>query len=165
MPNWCSNIVYLSHENKSIMKKLQECLNSEDTPLLNFLKPVGSGPHTSSGGTVGVPAERHWMKSYWGTKWEVDVDEIYIDDGEVRVGFGSASTPPIEAYNNAVENGWNIRSTFIESGDELYGVYENGHYILYKVEDDDIPDDLRSMMIDYGLIQEESEEDSEEDSE
>jgi hypothetical protein len=219
MPNYCSNIIFLSHEDKSKMYELRKVLEDDDTALLNFLKPLPVGEKRED-------LDSKWFYNYWGTKWDVEVDYVEereakdfeivmkewceennhdyndyddirelgvynnnissfpdnfnsfeafaewfnenvetVDDGQFTLKFWSASRPPIKAYDFAVENGWNIRSIFIESGDELYGVYENGQCILYKLDDDDIPDDLRSTMIDYGLIKEEGEEESEEDSE
>jgi len=140
MPNWCSNWVSLTHDDKSKVKALVEDMQKGNF-LAHFL------PEPNYDGTIEVkptfpsitgnnkPVEidvawYDWRIQNWGTKWEINLEECSWEDGvednSVSFGFDSAWSPPIGVYDKAHELGWNVSATYEEGGCDFVGEYEDG---------------------------------------
>jgi hypothetical protein len=70
----------------------------------------------------------------WGTKWEIGADgnpaqdipgDEFVGSG-LMLGFDSAWSPPIAAYEKLLEMGFYIRALYCESGMAFAGVWDNG---------------------------------------
>jgi len=70
----------------------------------------------------------------WGTKWEIGADGNPAQDipGGLMLGFDSAWSPPIAAYEKLLEMGFEIEAMYYEPGMAYAGVWENGHDDYYE---------------------------------
>jgi hypothetical protein len=64
----------------------------------------------------------------WGTKWDIGADGNPAQDipGGLMLGFDSAWSPPIAAYEKLTEMGFRIRAMYSEPGMCYAGVWEDG---------------------------------------
>jgi hypothetical protein len=69
----------------------------------------------------------------WGTKWDVGADGNPAQDipGGLMLGFDSAWSPPIGAYEKLIGMGFTIRAMYYESGMAFAGVWEDGQDDYY----------------------------------
>lgn len=147
MPNWCQNNVIFSHENPTMITKIVNGIRG--TGLFKELVPPPAD----------IDYENDWYAwniENWSTKWDVidkDAMSIYNEgDTEVCVSFDTAWNPPIEFYNNLVDQGFQIEAYYFESGLGFCGKYVDGDNDYYEIEDIDgkyipwiesnIPDDI-----------------------
>ena len=108
MPNWCNNTITLTGPKEKISAIYAKAV--EDNALLQQLKPM---PEALEDTTSPAPKEGKvqplvdgfdnwydWRVQNWGTKWDVDVDNLELsEDGTTITGwFDSAWAPPIHAY-------------------------------------------------------------------
>jgi hypothetical protein len=72
--------------------------------------------------------------SEWGTKWEIGADGNPAQDipGGLMLGFDSAWSPPIAAYEKLLEMGFEIEAMYYEPGMAYAGVWDNGHDDYYE---------------------------------
>lgn len=120
MPNWCLNNVTLSHDDPAMLDRAQKAL--EVDKFFNEFIPM--------------PAEESenwysWNTTNWGTKWEASVssDSIERDGNSISASFDTAWSPPVEAYRQLTDLGFEIRATYYEPGMGFVGEYTS--------EDDD----------------------------
>jgi hypothetical protein len=63
----------------------------------------------------------------WGTKWDVQSDNVEIVDANtVTAGFDSAWSPPTNAYERLLELGFEIEAFYYEPGMQYVGKWDNG---------------------------------------
>ena len=154
MPNWCSNVIELSHEDPKMLERAVSALNrgeflEEFVPVPESLKIVA--------GSVGDPDEQkkleedtarnlevhgysNWYDyciNEWGTKWDVGGDGVTaeIEDGRITTSFDSAWSPPIQAYEKLIGMGFSIRAYYYESGMNFAGIWEDGDDAFYNLEE------------------------------
>jgi hypothetical protein len=79
--------------------------------------------------------------SEWGTKWDVGHGDGYntkllkdIDKNTLHLGFDSAWSPPIHAYEKMIEMGFSIRAYYYEGGCAYCGVWEDGVDEEYSID-------------------------------
>jgi hypothetical protein len=70
----------------------------------------------------------------WGTKWDVGADGNPAQDipGGLMLGFDSAWSPPLGAYEQMVEMGFRIRAMYYEGGMAFAGIWEDGNDDYYE---------------------------------
>jgi hypothetical protein len=70
----------------------------------------------------------------WGTKWDVSADGNPAQDieGGLMLGFDSAWSPPIAAYEKLTEMGFRIRAMYYECGMAFAGIWEDGNDDFYE---------------------------------
>jgi hypothetical protein len=149
MPNWCSNQVSISHEDRSKVEALALAIKegkfcSHVIPVPEDLQIV-AGRVGADGEPDQVELERrtaenvqkygagNWYDfcvSRWGTKWEVDPydpTEVNVDEyNTVEFGFDSAWSPPIGIYEALVEDGFQVTAWYYEPGMGYVGKWDNG---------------------------------------
>jgi hypothetical protein len=78
-----------------------------------------------------------WQVANWGTKW--DICEATItpsDDGySATLGFDTAWSPPIAAYEKLLDLGFSIRAYYYEPGMCFAGIWEDGVDDFYEYSD------------------------------
>ena len=151
MPNWCNNSVVLKHQDPAMIERARKAFNGEG--LLQEFIPVPQELIDTVSGSMGEDKrEAHeaqqkanvekygyanWYDfcvSEWGTKWEIGADGNPAQDipGGLMLGFDSAWSPPIAAYEKLLEMGFEIEAMYYESGMAFAGVWDNGHDDYYE---------------------------------
>lgn len=137
MPNWCNNTITLTGPKEKITAIYNKA--KEDNALLQQLKPM---PEALEGTTSPAPKEGKvqplvdgfdnwydWRVQNWGSKWDVDVDNLELsDDGTTITGwFDSAWAPPIHAYEYFLTDNedCSIKSYYYEGGMDFAGLWED----------------------------------------
>ena len=146
MPNWCSNVVEVQHEDPALITAIADAMR--DGKFLNHVIPVPQELQETMAGSYGDAEKQaaleaqtarniekygagNWYDfcvSHWGTKWDVDCQSVEVsDDGKmVTASFDSAWSPPIGIYEKLNEDGFYVRAYYYESGMCFAGIYENG---------------------------------------
>ena len=161
MPNWCSNTLTISHKDKTMMKRVVRGYNRNG--LLREFIPIPKELTDTVSGTVGskesyeqrlleekqklnrvffgYTAWYSFCVGEWGTKWDIGHGDGYekltlkdIKNNTVRIGFDSAWSPPIEAYQKLYDMGFSIRAMFYEGGCCFCGIWEDGEEESYDIK-------------------------------
>ena len=172
MPNWCNNVVSITHSDPEKLRALVEAVN--DKRFLNFVIPV---PQELIDTVAGFPGEdlreaheaqeqanlkkygvKNWYDfcvSRWGTKWDVDpYDPVEFDPAGVTFGFDSAGSPPTGVYAALVEDGFSVTGFYYEPGMAFAGKWsaEDGdqYWEIGGMTSDEVrdmlPEDLDEVM-------------------
>jgi len=112
MPNWCYNTLTVTHEDPAMMQRLFDAVKAE-----RFFNEFVPNP--------GGEWEYSWSLENWGTKWEANIGDIDLNDGEAQVWFDTAWSPPILFYEKLAQQGFKIDATFIEPGIGFIGTWDN----------------------------------------
>ena len=168
MPNWCNNSVVLKHEDPAMIERARKAFNGEG--LLQEFIPVPQELRDTVSGSMGedkreaheaqqkANREKYGYSSWydfcvseWGTKWEIGADGNPAQDipGGLMLGFDSAWSPPIAAYEKLLEMGFRIRAMYYEPGMAFAGVWEDGaddYYEYSGMNSDQIAEELPSEL-------------------
>ena len=168
MPNWCNNSVEIYHTDPAMIERARKAFNGEG--LLKEFIPVPQALLDTVSGSMGEDKrEAHeaqqkanveqygyanWYDfcvSEWGTKWEIGADGNPAQDipGGLMLGFDSAWSPPIAAYEKLLEMGFRIRAMYYEPGMAFAGVWEDGaddYYEYSGMNSDQIAEELPSEL-------------------
>jgi len=109
----------------------------------------------------------------WGTKWDVDLAgtvDVSNDGRTVDASFDSAWSPPINVYEEMVEQGYDVVAYYYEPGMAYVGKWDNGIDECYEYGGENsqtvrgvIGDELDDMFgISESMAEYEDEEDEEE---
>ena len=151
MPNWCNNSVEIYHNDPKMIERARKAFNGEG--LLQEFIPVPKELSDTVSGSMGEDKrEAHEaqqaanVKKYgyanwydfcvneWGTKWEIGADGNPAQDipGGLMLGFESAWSPPIAAYEKLQAMGFRITAMYYEPGMAFAGVWDNGDDDYYE---------------------------------
>lgn len=136
MPNWCNNVVTISHKDPAKMAALTEAINAGNfckfvipipEALTNTTAPNRENPEVLIEKT-GYSDWYDFCVNEWGTKWDIDpYDKVVIEDGVmVSFGFDSAWAPPVGVYDKLYEEGYVVEASYYEPGMAFVGKYEHG---------------------------------------
>lgn len=78
---------------------------------------------TRAKGTGVMPDWYDWRVDNWGTKWEVDCHRNDYVDGTLTIGFDSAWGPPIFAFEQLANLGFEFEIKYFEGGNVFGGRY------------------------------------------
>ena len=153
MPNWCNNTLELSHEDPAMIERAKAAFL--EGKLLNEFIPVPEDLHIVAG-RVGDDSDPKQIKlveqeelnrikygystwydycvNEWGTKWDVGGGDGSLQDieGGVIITFDSAWSPPIAAYAQLQEQGFEILAMYYEPGMCFAGRWYNGDDDYYE---------------------------------
>jgi hypothetical protein len=94
----------------------------------------------------------------WGTKWDVNSDNVEIVDANtVTAGFDSAWSPPINAYEQLLEQGFEIEAFYYEPGMQFVGKWADGidkFYFLGGEDSSTVRASIGEELDDYFCISE-----------
>jgi len=145
MPNWCNNSVEIYHADPAMIERVRKGFN--DGGLLSELLPCPQELTETVSGSMGedkraeheaqqaANVEKYGYANWydfcvneWGTKWDVGADGNPAQDipGGLMLGFESAWSPPIGAYEKLTEMGFTIRAMYYEPGMAFAGIWEEG---------------------------------------
>ena len=151
MPNWCNNSVEIYHEDPAMIERARTAFNGEG--LLQEFIPVPQALRDTVSGSMGedkraeheaqqaANVEKYGYANWydfcvneWGTKWEIGADGNPAQDipGGLMLGFESAWSPPIAAYEKLTEMGFRIRAMYYEGGMAYAGIWEDGSDDYYE---------------------------------
>lgn len=163
MPNWCADVVVVSHADKSKLDEFRQAALDNQSKVSNEFMNV----------LFPRPAEEEnwydWNTNRWGTKWDVDVFVTESTDESVTISFDSAWAPPVGFYEHLTEQGYNVTGYYYEPGMCFAGIYENGVIDEYDLggDTDDveatIPQELDEMFNIVGNMRDWDEENMDED--
>jgi hypothetical protein len=168
MPNWCANVVKISHNDSVMMDRMIESFQKGKL-LQEFIPCPKSLLKTVAGKLSDKRKQRRlertekrnkqrygftnwydWRLANWGTKW--DIEGIYLEDngdGTISLSFDSAWSPPVEAYNTLYDMGFDIKAYYYEPGVGFAGIWEDGDDSSYDVLSPDdaelLPPELDEM--------------------
>jgi len=167
MPNWCNNTVELYHEDPAMIERARQAF--KDGRLLDEFIPVPKDLHIVAGrvGDDNDPKqieleaqekanlEKHGYSTWydfcvneWGTKWDVGGDDLGPAQdipGGLMLTFDSAWSPPTNAYEKLMDQGFRVRAMYYEGGMAFAGIFdENGddYYEYGGMSADEIADTL-----------------------
>ena len=155
MPNWCNNTVTLEHEDPAMITRAREAFARgeflhEFIPVPLCLTETVAGSHSdpvlqaalkqSEQDNLNAYNYKNWYDfcvAEWGTKWDVGGGDGYINDieGGLILTFDSAWSPPLNAYERLLEQGFTIRAMYYEPGMAFAGVWEDGIDDYYEYGD------------------------------
>ena len=182
MPNWCNNVVEMTHENNELLVAAKAAF--DEGKFLQTLLPCPQELYDTIAGSFGdsdkqreleeqqaANVQRYgyqdwyaWCIHNWGTKWDVggrDGNSAY-NDGTLVLDFESAWSPPIEAYEKLRELGYIITAYYYEPGCRFAGIYQDGKDTCFDGWEDagaDLPADLDQT---FGISEQEEEQAAEE---
>ena len=185
MPNWCSNVIEVSHKDPTKITELAQAL--KEGKFCNYAIPVPAiltDPETTTNygdpdkqaaadavreaarKATGYQSWYDFCTSNWGTKWDVDGEADVSDDGlSMNASFESAWSPPVGVYDALVEQGFAVRAFYYEPGMCFAGVYDNGQDDTYsdwgdsQGAKDTLPEELDEM---FGISDSQAEYEEEE---
>lgn len=187
MPNWCNNGITLRHADPAMIERAAKAFQ-EGRFLQEFI-PCPQDLIDTVSGFVGeeqaaleakqaANREKYGYATWyehnineWGTKWDVNSDNVEIEDAiTVTAGFESAWAPPVAAMEKLEVLGFSVRLYYYEPGMAFAGVYEDGcddYYEYGGMTSEEIavelPDDLDEMFGISESVAEWEEENAEDD--
>jgi hypothetical protein len=141
MPNWCQNVVTISHEDSTKLNIIHTAVANENNLEESFFNLLVPRPIEESENWY------HWNLENWGTKWDVKVEISEYTDNSITLVFDSAWSPPIQFYDKLVEQGYSVLGYYNEESMEFAGIYNNYDDETFEYGDmsaDDIEDELPS---------------------
>ena len=164
MPNWCSNMITLGHDDPAMLLRAKEAFATgnflqEFIPVPNELCTDGAsshgGPHAEKNDAIraanrakyGFESWYDWSIANWGTKWDVGNSQGINtwDDHEFIAYFDSAWSPPVAAYEKLEEQGFRIYATWYEPGSAFAGIYDECGVTDYDLSGMDSADVEREL--------------------
>ena len=145
MPNWCDNTVYITHDDPKKIQILVDAWKANKffgtiypEPDYNKVKVKPMFPEIKGNNDPVSPESAwwDWRVRNWGTKWEINTDEAYIDihENEIKVGFSSAWSPPTGIYDRLVDDGYGVNALYYEGGCAFCGRYVDGSDETYGID-------------------------------
>ena len=153
MPNWCQNIVTLTHKDAGQIQRVKKAfeqgeLLQEFAPVPEALK-ITSSPGTDDAALTALyeanQAEYGYSTWYdycvgvWGTKWDVGGEHAFSEINDPVEGihsitfhFDSAWAPPTGVYAFMEDKGFNVQAYYYEGGMQFAGIYTNGNDDYYQ---------------------------------
>ena len=129
MPNWCNNTLEIKSSDRDLLERYKAAI--ESGKLLELCRPqpdyetTDVFPTFPRDGNENTPVKKSeawwdWCVQNWGTKWDIDTDQmsdVTIDGDELSVSFCTAWSPPVEALQFAAErDGFTFKLFYEESG-------------------------------------------------
>jgi hypothetical protein len=150
MPNWCNNSVEITHKDPAMIERVRKGFNGEGLfaeliPCPKELSDTVSGFMGEDKREAHEAQQKANLEKYgyanwydycvneWGTKWDVGADGNPAMDipGGLMLGFESAWSPPIGAYEKLTEMGFHIKAKYYEPGMAFAGIWEDGNDEFY----------------------------------
>jgi len=165
MPNWCSNVVTISHEDKEKIDILEKEFrkDNENCKPFTLLRPM---PDEYKEGDSWYM----WNVTNWGTKWEPSVggDVTRVDDNTLTVIMDTAWSPPVTLYEYMeTELDYTVDAYYEECGMAFCGHYSEGFDDYYEYGDmsaDELEDNLPPEINEhFGLADRKRDEEDEEE--
>ena len=128
MPNWCSNVVEIHHDDKEKIDAIEKEYNriERDQKIFNVIRPIPPEHNTGENWYW-------WCIENWGTKWEPGIHTFErIGDNTLKIYMDTAWGPPVALYNYMTEQSYTINAFYNEEGMAFCGHYADGHDAYYE---------------------------------
>jgi hypothetical protein len=157
MPNWCNNGITLRHADPVMIERAAKAL--QEGKFLQEFIPCPQDLIDTVSGSMGkdtpeqaaleakqaANVEKYGYTTWyehnvneWGTKWDVNSDNVEIADANtVSASFDSAWAPPIRAYEQLMEQGFEIEAFYYEPGMAFVGKWADGIDEYYELGGED----------------------------
>ena len=158
MPNWCNNIMTISHDDPAMMEKALEAWNSGkflqtmipcpqplidtvsgsvgrigDDPLVNYRVELHETQMALNEKHFGHKDWYSWCVANWGTKWDIEGEKVELHGNIFTVQFDSAWSPPTGAYDKLSDMGYQIKAYYYEPGCDFCGEWINGEEETFSI--------------------------------
>jgi len=193
MPNWCSNVVTLTHSDRTMISRAVK--SAQKDALFNEFVPVPQALADTTEGSYGdkleharLTAQREGnVKTYgyaswydfaigeWGCKWDIsnggdDYEIKKVNAGyAVTLSFDTAWSPPINFYDKLVELEFDVEAMYYESGENFCGQYFDGseeNYDLSSLTSAQVKEQVPEELDDtFGISEQLAEQEAEEEEE
>lgn len=190
MPNWCGNTLTLNHDDPVMIRRAVEAFDRGE--FLNEFIPCPKDlchedittwfkdeeKQKAVEALKMANREKYGYESWyefnvaeWGTKWDVGNSQGINDvsENELVVYFDSAWSPPIQAYDALVNQGFRVHATYYEPGSAFAGIYDecgDNCYNLSGLTSDEARDELPPELDDaFGISESMAEYEREEEDE
>lgn len=134
MPNWCDNMLTLTHSDPAMITRAAE--SAERDSLLEEFAPLGEWQYDAA-------VEK------WGTKWDIsNPDIIEQSENMLQLSFNTAWSPPLNFYDELLAQGFEVNAQFYEPGVCYVGRYNDGDVEEFEIDPDDlsnIPEELKDQ--------------------
>jgi len=130
MPNWCSNVVEIYHDDKEKIDAIENEYNrvEKDPKIFNVIRPIPPEQATGEGWYW-------WCIENWGTKWEPGIHTFdRVNDNTLKMYMDTAWGPPVAIYNYMTKEGYTIDAYYCEEGMAFCGHYSEGHDQYYEYD-------------------------------
>jgi hypothetical protein len=173
MPNWCSNTLTLTHEDRKMISRAVKATKNDT--LFNEFVPCPQALSDTTEGSFGDKLEQARLndirennrRTYgysswydfaigeWGTKWDISGgNDSYkikkVDSGySVTLHFDTAWSPPINFYDKLVELEFTVDAMYYEPGVNFCGQYYDGSDETFELNDlssEEVRDQLPSEL-------------------
>ena len=145
MPNWCSNVITISHDDPEMIEKIA-AIDGTDKGVLQTLVPCPEelldpdlttwsrdreeeieAKKKAAREKYGFESWYDWNIAHWSTKWDLCEPQFNrIDDNTIQISCETAWSPPLTALERLIEDGYNIRALYYEGGMVFAGIWDNG---------------------------------------
>jgi hypothetical protein len=168
MPNWCNNGITLRHADPAMIERAAKALQ-EGTFLQEFIPcpkeltetvaQFGTNDHEKANREkYGYGSWYDFNIANWGTKWDVQSDNVAIEDANtLTASFDSAWSPPTNAYEQLLEQGFEIEAFYYEPGMAFVGKWADGVDEYYELSGEDsstVRESIGAELDDYFAISE-----------
>ena len=152
MPNWCSNHITIRGTNQREIAEIAEAMREgrfcqSIIPTPEDLNREGSstngGPNADEYDKIRAEnTEKHGYSNWydfqvakWGTKWEVDCQDVEVEDDGLGVTtmFDSAWSPPMGIAQELIDRGFEVTLYYYEPGMGFVGKFEDGYDDFYEL--------------------------------
>ena len=147
MPNWCSNHITVRGTNQKEIAEIAKAM--EEGRFCDSIIPTPEDLNITAGreGNDNDPKQialvakeqanlekygvRNWYDfqvNRWGTKWEVECQDVQVEDDGLTVStyFDSAWSPPMGIVEELMNRGLQVTLYYYEPGMGFVGKYEDG---------------------------------------
>lgn len=152
MPNYCNNLITLTHDDAEMIEKIAGC-DGSNKGVLQTLIPCPEdllNPETTTWGhgdeeqareslrealmqKYGFKSWYDWCIANWGTKWDLcEVSFNRVDDNTIQLSCDTAWSPPIGAFEKLMELGFGVHAYYYEGGMAFAGIWDNGDDQCYS---------------------------------
>ena len=155
MPNWCQNSVTLRHADAAMIARAAEgfakgeflqtflpcpeaLLNTDSIYYPDSMqdeKAAHDLKESINFKNYGFRNWYDWKVANWGTKWDIGEEDglTRVNDHELSLAFDSAWSPPIGAYEQLLDLGFEIEAFYYESGQAFCGSWADGNQESYDI--------------------------------
>jgi hypothetical protein len=152
MPNWCSNHITIRGTNQQEIAGIAEAMREGNfcasiIPTPEDLLRDGSSTHGGENAELYDEIRRENMAKHgygnwydfqvarWGTKWDVDCQDVQVEDDGLAVStyFDSAWSPPMGIAEELMNRGFEVTLHYYEPGMGFVGKWEDGYDDYYEL--------------------------------